>query len=363
MNIPNNLSPLGNNVDRLLPSGYLPCSFLYLEKSDFNTGYMVKPSSGFLFDLYVGAAENRYRVIAGNARLSNGGDITYPFATYNGKSAFALSSTYYPRRSGGYATSQSQLTQAEAYLAVNTRVKGKLNWKNDNLVFWDLGAEIFRTELPVSVPRAHSQLSIGDSFAENNNNDFKGRLYRLAISEGSAIVRDFVPALTTDGAPVLFDMTRNSAPLVNTGTTTPVPGFTLAQARQLGKLSENGSEMTISLPVGYEQDEAVQAALSAAAAKGWVLPVQTYTAAAAATYSLRRVREVVWCRPSPCEYGSYVDNFGTRWQIEWCAAIFGPHGQDPTAYGYTPFDSVEQAAEEWELTPYIEPEEEPNHHV
>ena len=356
MNIPNNLSPLGNNVDRLLPSGYLPCSFLYLEKSDFNTGYMVKPSSGFLFDLYVGAAEAKYRVIAGNALMSNAGQITYPFATYNGKCAFILNSPYYPRRSGGYATSQSQLTQAEAYLAVNTRVKGKLNWKNDNLVFWDLGAEIFRTELPVSVPRAHSQLSIGDSFAENNNNDFKGRLYRLAISEGSAIVRDFVPALTTDGAPVLFDMTRNSAPLVNTGTTAPVPGFTLAQARQLGKLSGTGHEMTISLPVGYEQDEKVQAALSAAAAKGWVLPVQTYTAAAAATYSLRRVRSVVWCRRMQLAEGSYVDEGGQRWQIEWCSAIFSEHGNDPTAYGYIPFDSEEAAAEYWQLQTNSPPE-------
>lgn len=353
MNIPNNLSPLGYSVDRLLPSGYLPCSFLYLEKSDFNTGYMVKPSSGFLFDLYVGAAESAYRVFAGNANWSNQGKLTYPFAVYNGKSAFGLDVVYYPRRSGGYAGSQAQVTQADAYIAANTRVKGKLNWKNDNRVFWDLGAEIFSTELPVSVPQAHTQLSIGDAYGDVSVNSFKGRIYRLTISEGSAIVRDFVPALTTDGAPVLFDMTRNSAPLVNTGPTAPVPGFTLAQARQLGKLSENGREMTISLPVGYEQDEKVQAALSAAAAKGWVLPVQTYTAAAAATYSLRRVRSVVWCRRMQSAEGSYVDEEGQRWQIEWCAAIFGPNGQDPTAYGYTPFDSEKTAVEEWRLSPYI----------
>ena len=81
-----------------------------------------------------------------------------------------------------------------------------------------------------------------------------------------------------------------------------------------------------------------------------------YRPAAAATYSLRRVRNVVWCRRELSDLGPYVDATGTRWQIDRCAAIFGRLGNDPTAYGYTPFNSFDEAAAHWELQPYVDPE-------
>lgn len=225
---------------------------------------------------------------------------------------------------------------------------------NDNIFHYDLGSEIISGPLPRKPGNGTVPLSIGDSFTPGNANFFTGRLYRLAISQGSSVARDFVPALTLEGLPCLFDVTRNSAPLLNDTATPPIAGFTLGQARKLRYLPPRAGELAISLPYDWESDIAVNEALSIAGHNGWIIAVRSYSlATAAATYSLRRTRTIVWCRKAISNHGDYVDTDGTRHRLEWCTAIYSPNGNDPAFYGYEAFDSKDAAVESWQLSPYI----------
>jgi hypothetical protein len=167
-----------------------------------------------------------------------------------------------------------------------------------------------------------------------------------------------LPSLDTAGVPCMYDLVTRK-PFKNAGTGQFVAGVKdSAQLRTvLRKLPATGGSLTLSLPAEANTPEVAEALQACHDTKGWTLTVHEYRPAAASTYSLRRVREVVWCRREQSDLGSYVDPTGTRWQIDRCAAIFGPHGQDPTAYGYEPFDSVDAATAYWEITPYVETEE------
>lgn len=174
---------------------------------------------------------------------------------------------------------------------------------------------------------------------------------------GEPVQQHFVPALDPSGTPCMFDLVSKQ-PFKNVGSGQFVAGIgTVAQLTiLLRNLPATGGALTISLPAEANTPEVADMLQACHDTQGWALTVHEYRTAAAATYSLRRVRSVVWCRCEQAEYGSYVADDGTRWQIERCAAIFGAKGQHPADYGYTPFDSVEDAAEQWNLTPYIEPE-------
>lgn len=173
------------------------------------------------------------------------------------------------------------------------------------------------------------------------------RLYSFSVSKKCSLL----PAIDSAGKPCMYDAVTGKT-FYNEGTGTFVAGFTLAQARKLGKLPV-GTKLTISLPVGWQEDEGVAAAKAQAEANGCVLPVQEYTegASAAATYALRRV----WVRRTQDDNGSYVDAENTRWQIDWCVDVIGA---DPESLGYERFRSVEVAAEYWGLTEYVDPETE-----
>lgn len=185
------------------------------------------------------------------------------------------------------------------------------------------------------------------------------RCYELKDSVGESVRCSLLPALDPTGTPCMYDRVSKTA-FKNNGTGQFIAG--VSSVAQLTTLLRNlpttGGELTLSLPAEANTPEVAEQLQSCHDTKGWTLTVQEYRPAAVATYSLRRVREVVWCRVAACEHGSYANVHGVRYNIEHCAAIFGPHGQDPTAYGFTPFDSVEAAAEQWELTPYIAPDEE-----
>jgi hypothetical protein len=147
-------------------------------------------------------------------------------------------------------------------------------------------------------------------------------------------------------------------PYFNKGTGAFIAGFTLAQARKLGKhLPAGGGNLTISLPTGYEQDSAVAESLETARAKGWTLTVQTYTPeaeAASATFGMRRV----WVRKQESEHGGYVDADGVRWSVDWCVDMVTPDGSTPDQHGYELFRSTEAAVAYWELQAWVDPEAE-----
>lgn len=181
---------------------------------------------------------------------------------------------------------------------------------------------------------------------------FYGQIARAKIFDGKNKIRDFVPAIDTDGTPCMFDLVSKQ-PFKNIGTGQFIAGCTLAQAAQLGrKLPSTGGTLTVSLPEGYDSNEGVVNSLAQAEAKGWVLTIQTYAAqAAATTFALRRV----WVRRQQDENGSYVAADGSRWQVDWCVDVIGA---DPEGLGYERFRSVDAAVGYWELVPYEYPTEE-----
>ncbi len=161
---------------------------------------------------------------------------------------------------------------------------------------------------------------------------------------------DLRPALDASGTPCMYDLV-NSTPFYNVGRVPFVAGVETIQhlRRVLDNLPTTGGTLSLSLPAKANTPEIADMLAAASAEKGWTLTVYEYRTTAATTYSLRRVRQVVWCRKQAAEYGCYEDAAGNRWQLERCAAIFGDKGDNPADYGYEPFDSEEQAAEEWRL--------------
>ena len=185
---------------------------------------------------------------------------------------------------------------------------------------------------------------------------YHGKIYSFTFAQDGKPKLNFMPCVDDMGEPCMFDRV-SLQPYRNLGTGAFIAGVgTVAQLTALlRRLPSTGGTLTLSLPAEANTPDVADKLQACHDTKGWTLTVHEYRPAAAATYSLRRVREVVWCRREQSDLGSYVDATGTRWQIERCAAIFGRLGNDPTAYGYTPFDSVEQAAESWELQPYVYP--------
>lgn len=113
MSIPCDINPLGDGSK--LAGGFIPFLFMEFEgASGFTSDFIIKSNSGFFFDIYKGERKATFSVLAGD--YYNASNYTYPFLDYAGKIGFALNSTFYPLKSGGYATSQKQVTDEEAYL-------------------------------------------------------------------------------------------------------------------------------------------------------------------------------------------------------------------------------------------------------
>lgn len=190
-----------------------------------------------------------------------------------------------------------------------------------------------------------------------SHREFYGKKKYWKLTINGQLERDMLPALSVLGEPCMYDKVHKEA-FVNAGTGSFVAGFTLAQARKLGKhLPAGGGALTISLPTGYEQDSAVAESLETARAKGWTLTVQTYTPeaeAAAATFGMRRV----WVRRTKDEQGAYIDADGVRWSVDWCVDMVTPDGSTPDQHGYELYRSTDAAVAYWDLAPWADPEEE-----
>ena len=63
-------------------------------------------------------------------------------------------------------------------------------------------------------------------------------------------------------------------------------------------------------------------------------------------------------RKTESEYGSYVDEQGTRYMVDWCSAIYSPRNETPEQLGYEAHKNMEDALSTWGLTSYVYPEEE-----
>lgn len=207
-------------------------------------------------------------------------------------------------------------------------------------------------------PFAWSNYVLFTQYVNNTYWNAAIKIKRFAVS-GKC---NLTPALTPDGIPCMYD-TVTGVPLRNSGTGQFVAGVaSTAQLRSLlSSLSHNARSaetLTLSLPAEANTPEVAAAMEQCQAQTGMTLTVYEYRPAAVTTYSLRRVRNMVWCRVAEDADGNYVSFNGERFNIERCAAIYGPLGSDPTAYGYEPFDSLEDAAAWFGLTPYEYPEDE-----
>lgn len=106
---------------------------------------------------------------------------------------------------------------------------------------------------------------------------FVGRVFAINVSDDEKAF-NFIPSLDTTGTPCMFDLVTKQ-PFYNSGTGQFIAGLTMKQALNLAKLpapSDNNS-LTISLPKEatlVQHNQEVNAALEAAAEKGWNIPVQ-----------------------------------------------------------------------------------------
>lgn len=324
------LRMLGGGSDSL-PKGYLSAAFL-----ENHSGQILKLSflkgSGF---------KVKYLYPAG---LSNSGHVMSKYG-----------SLYMPHRNAGTAgffkwPSYGEKKISEFYKQ-NQVYDISANWKIDKSL--KINGEVIYRDLP------NPSVSNIDLFAlmtpENklwNANTFV-RIFSAAISADEDVVMELAPAIAPDGRTVLHDKV-NGGDYADFFGGQFIVGLTRAQARKLGNVPSVGGSLTISLPENYTDDEAVVEALNTATEKGWVLTIQTYSdpaASLASTFSLRRI----WARKTADPDGAYVDDTGERWLVEWCQTVLGA---EPSDLGYEPFRSVDVALAEWELTPYVYPEEE-----
>lgn len=183
--------------------------------------------------------------------------------------------------------------------------------------------------------------------------NYKQRHFGLTLFEAQKKTVALVAAIDKKGDACMVD-TVSGQTYYNTGTGSFIVGLTIEQARKLGThLPKGGGTLKINLPENYTDDEAVNESISTANANGWIFETDTYTAAeaSASAFALRRI----WVKKNADPAGAYVDATGGRWRVEKCQTVLGA---EPSDLGYEPFRSVDVALAEWELTPYVYPEEE-----
>ncbi len=345
MNIPCNISPLG--WKSLLPAGFTRLEYLQSTGTQYiDTG--VPPTGDTKVSVYVEAIAFNYTNYVFGSEHVDGPNMLFSLS-YAGANAHA----------GMYRYDSQIVEIAYGFHSVNVRYFYEFD---RNVAYLDGVFRPFRFNNKIELMDfvGTKPLLLFASCHENNNGVMPSgskRIWSFKIEQSGKRVLDFIPALTPAGEPCMFDLVtrrafkKNSSADFVAGVSTVPELLTL-----LRRLPATGGALTLSLPAEANTPEVAEALQACHDTKGWTLTVHEYRPAAAATYSLRRVRSVVWCHCEQTEHGSYAAADGTRWQIERCAAIFGPNGQDPTAYGYTPFDSVEAAAEQWGLHCYSEEE-------
>ena len=85
---------------------------------------------------------------------------------------------------------------------------GKTNWLNDKKAIVDVGwaqdtyslkeTISFTPTLPIYIFRSNTGTSA--------TRVWNGRVFRAKISEGTEIIRDFIPCLDTDGKPCMYEL-------------------------------------------------------------------------------------------------------------------------------------------------------------
>lgn len=322
-----------------LPNGYLAAAFLESTGTQYiDTGLKgIKQNSFIRFDGVLTASVSEH-----GSRAFHAPGWTIMAASGGGRIYVNTPNTDFTSFFSGYYNLPFEIP----FKIKATIIPGELVFNGKKLTYAQLNDGNQSSALSFSQTLKLCAYSVVSQYATSR---WRGRIERFRARLDKEI--DFFPALF-NGVPCMFDKVSKQ-PFYNDGTGAFIVGMTLAQARQLGKLPAGGGTLKILLPENYTDDEAVAAAISTANANGWILPTDTYTSAEASArpFSIRRI----WVKKNADPDGAYVDASGSRWHVEKCQTVFGA---EPTDLGYEPFRSVDVALAEWELTPYVYPEEE-----
>lgn len=332
MNIPTDMRPLGS-VKNELPAGYTLLTFLESDGAATMELPFESKNKSFVCEHTLGMPKTTSGEYAyGGRKVSAGYGIMYR------------------------AANQCLFFTGQDYIGSGTFLRGgkyKIQWEvalNEEGKFIFSLAHAGKTLAQIQQSFNQYWLNVYNVFSSTNNGaKIGGATYELTINIEGASVK-YVPAIDRNGLPCLYGIEART-PYYNSGSGAFIAGVdTVAQlATLLKRLPATSGSLSLSLPAEANTPEVADMLQQCHDTKGWTLTVYEYRPATAVTYSLRRVREVVWCRKQNAEYGNYLDDDGKHWHIERCAAIFGILGQNPAAYGYEPFESVEEAVIQWGL--------------
>lgn len=257
-----------------MPAGYLAAEFLESTGTQYiDTLYTPNNETGMLVNYK--ANERKDYMVIGVQDVIDGTTCTiYPIR---------YDATGWNVACWGAQGFYGQGTETRAY----HRWESTLNWRNDRLTTITSLDDGHRVQGNLSglgmpagtgiIPQYNRSLWF---FGRNNQGGFayvfKGRIYFVKMSQGSDIVHNWIPTLDSQGIPCMFDRVTKQ-PFYNSGAGQFIVGLTMEQARLLGRLSPTGGELTISLPWEaqlVQHNSEVEAALQAAADKGWTITVQ-----------------------------------------------------------------------------------------
>lgn len=342
--------------------GYLKLSYVHCRSNAYiNTGSQIhttlgcritaeaskSSNSGYLAGAVIG--NSPYSGFVPLLAIGEFNSIGYTTAQINGSSC-----NHYPTADGGTGISTAASYVVSGVFTVEMNYEANSTWS-----YKDKATNISRQ---IVLNNYNYGFYLGArNFAYQPTSQYhyawKGNIFSAQLTSGTEVIHDYVPAIGADGVVVFYDKITGEAKRSISGEAFAAGVTTRAELEALiERLPFTGGELSLSVPSFMADDSEVKEKLTEAGlTKGWTLPIAECRSVetAASTYDLRRTRSLVWCKGELDDHGSFVDADNCRWRIVRCYAIFGPLGSDPTAYGYEPFDSIEQAAEAWGLTPFM----------
>lgn len=185
------------DLNTQLPTGYIRC--LYLENNNdtwINTNYVPTDTTG---------AQVIAKQIIDSYGCTLGVGNIFSAPTWNTRETQISSKT----TSGSECKWNNAEVGNWAYTGDGSAYLGELNFLNSRKVLLRFREtdKVPTSSLPTLTVSSTRPLYM---FAKNNNgtkiNLWKGRIYRVKISEGTEVVRDFVPCVNPSGKPCMYDI-------------------------------------------------------------------------------------------------------------------------------------------------------------
>ena len=196
------LPPMDDVVlnDYTLPDGYTKVSYLqvngdYYFSRYFNTEIIPNNETGFYL---IGMADP--------SPYSAGQNGGHYFGTAEDSASLGwracICGFYWPNKTTWYTGESNQILNFLSYC--------RLNYKNDRLVhFKNEFGNFFTDNLPEITHTFTTPITVGGlgkNGVVKEHNHLNGKIYRLLITQGTELIRDFVPCLDSTGKPCMRDI-------------------------------------------------------------------------------------------------------------------------------------------------------------